>query len=281
MTLKVASWNIEGRLSNLAVSRRGTPQHILKGITRLQADILFLAEAFGSEQLEDYIRHHIRELGYHMIEIAYEEGGEKRAKSAVYRPSMMLLSKFPFVSHEKIRLGNLRNAVVAHIKDPESGEILRIIGIHLDDRSELLRLQQIPDLIQHINTTHEPTIIMGDFNAMHGGDMVPAKLLQSFPLRVAAKYVLSDLALRAVDMAKGDTLSQLLGETGLRDADPRHRPTSTPILRGQEWLPSIRLMQIEHILLSPRLSASDFHISPDGGADHRAISAMITLDKTE
>ena len=279
MMVKIASWNIEGRLTNLAINRRGTPDHILKGIVKLQADVLFLAEAFGAETPNYDIGKRLAKLGYHIVEVPYDNADEPRLKPAVYSPSMMLLSKLPIISYQTIRLGDLRNAILAYVKDPTSGKILRILGIHLDDRSESLRLSQVPDLIQLIKNTNDPTIVMGDFNAMHGGDILPAKLLQSLPIRTAAKYILPELALRAVDMAKGDTLKQIINQTGLRDADRRHRPTSTPKLRGREWLPSVRLMQIDHILASPAINISNFHISTDGGSDHRAISAMVTIDK--
>ncbi len=279
MTVRVASWNIEGRLTDLAINRRGTPDHILSGIVKLRADVLFLAEAFGAEVLNDDIRKQLDKLGYHIIEVPYSEGGAARLAPAVYSPSMMLLSKLPITSYQTIRLGDLRNAILVHIKDPSTDKTLRVIGVHLDDRSEILRLKQAPDLINIIQETSEPTIVMGDFNAMHGGDILPAKLLRSLPIRTAAKYVVPELSLRAVDMAKGDTLKQIMHQTGLRDADRRHRPTTTPKLRGREWLPSIRLMQIDHILASPTINISNFRVSTDGGSDHRAISATVTLDK--
>lgn len=279
MTLKVASWNIEGRLSNLAVNQRGTPEHILRSIEALGADILFLAEAFGPEMLEERTKQRIVELGYDTYIVPYEEGGDVRVYSAVDAPSMILLSKVPFVQHETVRLADLRNAIVARIKDPETSEELQVIGVHLDDRSEELRLRQVPELVQCINESTLPTIVMGDFNAMHGEDLT-AKLLRTFPMQIAARHTSPESVIRrVVGMAKGDTLRELIGGTGLREADPLHHPATTLKMRGQEWLPSIRLIQIDHILVSKDVQFADFHVAPDGGSDHRAISAMITLDK--
>lgn len=279
MPLRIASWNIEGRLSDLAINQRGTPEHILRSIERLNADILFLAEACSITGVVDQTRRGITQLGYHIFEVPYDEGGTVRLKAGVYEPSMMLLSKLPFTHTETVRLGSLRNAIAARVEDPVSGKQLRILGVHLDDRSETLRLKQVPDLIRLIQATNESTVVMGDFNALHGRDLLPSRLLRSLPLRMAAKYILSDIALRAVDMAKGDTLRQLLGEAKLHEADFWHRPTSTPKIRGREWLPSIRLLQIDHIFVSPGLQTRRFTVARDGGSDHRAISAMITLDK--
>ncbi len=65
--------------------------------------------------------------------------------------------------------------------------------------------------------------------------------------------------------------------TNLTDADPKKRPTTTPKMRGQEWMPSIRIAQIDHIFVSPEIEVSDFRIARDGGSDHRAISATVKV----
>jgi len=49
-------------------------------------------------------------------------------------------------------------------------------------------------------------------------------------------------------------------------------------MRGLEILPSIPLLQLDHILIDEKeLTYSDFQIEHDGGSDHRQISADISL----
>jgi len=278
MTLKVASWNIEGRLSPLAINRRGTPEQIIREIERLNTDVVFLPEAFATGNFAEEIRQALTALGYELYATTYDDGGPVRTEIAVDQPSMLLLSRVPLRQRKTIRLGDLRNAIVAHIHDPTSRQTLRIIGVHLDDRSEALRLQQVPDLIRLVQSSDEPTVMLGDFNAMQY-DSAPAKLLRSPMMKFVVPNFVPGLGRRVVEMACGETLQQLQAATGLRDVDPAFRPTTTPKMRGHEWLPSICLIGIDHMLLSPHMSAQNFRVSPDGGSDHRAISAMITLDK--
>jgi endonuclease/exonuclease/phosphatase family metal-dependent hydrolase len=120
---------------------------------------------------------------------------------------------------------------------------------------------------------------MGDFNAMHGEDVWPSRFLRSRFMRALAHVVMPDISMRAVEMARGEALSLLESATDLTDADPRHQPTTTPKMRGREWMPSIRLMQIDHIFTSSNVTVEEFSIADDGGADHRAISARISLDE--
>lgn len=275
MMLKLASWNIEGRLSPLAINRRGTPEHILREIERLDADIIFLTEAFEGGNISDDVRGSITKLGYTTFEAVYEDGGGPRKYIAVENPSMMLLSRLPLERVEIVRPGDLRNMIVAHVALDKRQQTIRIIGVHLDDRSEEFRLRQADDLASIMNSSDVSTIVMGDCNAMYGTDLFPAKLLQSRFVRA----LLPAYFRRVSDMARGSTLQMITETTGCHDADVQHHLTATPKMRGHEWLPSIRLIGIDHMLLSAGVIARDFQVSPDGGSDHRAISAMITLDK--
>lgn len=279
MTLKVASWNIEGRLSPLAINNRGTPEQILREIERLNVDIFVLLEAFGPDMFAEEIQAALMKLGYQMYHVPYDDGGPVRTEIAVEEPSMLLLSKIPVLRQETVRFGDLRNSIVVIVKDPESGRELRVLGVHLEDRAENMRLQQVPDIVKFVEAEPIPTIIMGDFNAMHGGDW-QARLLRNPIIRRFARASGLSVARRICDMAIGSTLELLQQKTGYRDADPHHHPTTTPKMRGREWLPSVRLVQIDHMLVSPEVRVSQFKVGADGGADHRAISAMITLDKS-
>jgi endonuclease/exonuclease/phosphatase family metal-dependent hydrolase len=121
--------------------------------------------------------------------------------------------------------------------------------------------------------------MLGDFNAMwHEGR---GRLISSSLMRSLAGHIphadLRYMAVRVADMATGTALGVLTTRTNLRDADSSHHPTTTPKLRHASFMPSIRLIQIDHMLVSPEINVSDFTIGKDGGSDHRAISATLSL----
>jgi endonuclease/exonuclease/phosphatase family metal-dependent hydrolase len=276
MALKIASWNVEGRLSALSSSARGNPEHILRSIKTLDADVVVLLEAHSESSLEELQSHSkLLEMGYHVHTVPYDDDMATRFDSIAARSSLLLLSKIAIRDFNIIRLGDLRNALEATL-EYEPNRLLRVIGVHLDDRSEVMRLKQSADLADVINQSSIPSIVMGDFNAMHGHDLWPARVLRSRLAKVMARLIMPDISQRAIDMADGRTLRSLESSTGLVDADSHHRPTATPKMFGREWLPSVRLLQIDHIFHSKDMTVTDFSIAKDGGADHRAISGIIS-----
>lgn len=278
MPFKIASWNVEGRLTNNDISSRSTPDKIVAAIKKLDADILILPEAHNNLSLNNLkVRTKLEAMGYKLHSVIYDDKLPSRPDDFYKSLSLMMLSKLPIEKFETIRLADYRNAILAIIKDPETNKKIRIIGLHLDDRSEETRINQVKDLSTIINSSKNPTIIMGDLNAMHGDDFWPAKILRNKFIRVMTHFMFKNLSLRATEMARGEALKLLQSSTNLTDADSKHQPTTTPKIRGYEYMPSIRLMQIDHIFASPEIKISNFQISPDGGADHRAISALIDL----
>lgn len=277
--MKVASWNIEGRLTRFAErGKRGSPEQILGEIEKIDADVLFLAEAFDQARpIEPEILEKLLSLGYAVNETPYDDSGS-RVYAATKNPHMMFLSRMPVDYTNEIRLGSIRNAQVTQVVDGNSNQPIRIFGIHLDDRSEENRLKQLEDLIPLINSSDLPTIVMGDFNAMYRESAQANFLRNPAVLEAINRWPdprSKDILSRLSEMAIGDTMSRITNETNLKDVDSKMRPTITPKLRGQEWMPSIRMVQIDHILISPQLRTSDFSITGDGGSDHRAISATI------
>jgi endonuclease/exonuclease/phosphatase family metal-dependent hydrolase len=278
MSLKIASWNIEGRLTNNDVSARSTPDKIIAEIRSLDADILILLEAHNNLNLNNLeARNKLEAMGYKLHSVTYNDKMPSRPDDFYKNLSLMILSKIPIEKPETIRLADYRNAIMATIKDPETNKKIRIIGLHLDDRSEETRVNQVIDLSTIINSSKVPTIAMGDLNAMHGDDFWPARILQNKLVKFMARFIFKSLSLRTTEMARGEALSLLQYSTNLIDADPRHQPTTTPKVRKYDFLPSIRLIQIDHIFASPNIKINNFQISKDGGADHRAISATISL----
>lgn len=279
MAIKIVSWNIEGRLTRFTKTGRGSPEHIISGIRELDGDVVFLAEASDGDDIEPEITDQIKTLGYEIYTVNYDNSGARKW-AAEAAPNMKLLTRLAIKNFRQIRLGDIRNALVADIEDPASGQTVRIFGIHLDDRSEASRLRQLSDLLPVIRKSSAPTIVMGDFNAMYK-DSLPARILRSRFMAYIVRHwphpLTKDGGQRVIDMATGTTLRTLEKATDLREADPRRSPTSTPKLRSQEWMPSIRLVQIDHIFVSPGVTITNFRVGRDGGSDHRAISVLLKM----
>lgn len=277
MSLRIASWNIEGKLTDTGQKKRGSVKQIITTIKQLDADVLVLLEAHGEASLENLEpSQQLIDMGYQLYNAPYEDDSHRRQDAFFPNSSLMLLSKLPVKQFEIIRLANSRNAFAATIQT-KTDQSFRIIGLHLDDRSEITRLNQVNDLANIVGQSKLATVIVGDFNAMHGEDLWPAQLLRSKPMHWLANFILPNISLKAIEMARGETLKLLQSRTGLRDADTRHRPTTTPKMRDLDWMPSLRLIQIDHIFVSSRFEVKQFQIAPDGGADHRAIIANVVI----
>jgi endonuclease/exonuclease/phosphatase family metal-dependent hydrolase len=278
VSLRIASWNIEGRLSVLESKHRASSDKIIDSIKEIDADALLLIEAHSETSLDklDTVRKKLQQIGYYLYDIPYSDDMKERTDTTYEQLSLMFLSKLPVDKFEIVKLGNFRNVFIVTLREPKSNQLIRIIGLHLDDRLEKTRLNQVRDLIKIVNKSKMPTIVMGDFNAMHGEDLWPAKFLRSKIVRWLARLILPSIFIRATEMAKGEALKLLESQTNLSDIDPAHQPTTTPKMRGLEWLPSIRLIQIDHIFASKNIKTRDFKITPDLGSDHRAI--ITTLD---
>lgn len=260
--------------------RRGSPEQIVREIERLDSDILFLPEAFDQiKPIEPAVLEHLKSLGYTVVEAAYADSGS-REYAATVDPHMLVLGRLGIESIEITRLGGIRNALTVRVTDPETNRHVRFIGIHLDDRSEKNRLSQVEDLLPLIASSSLPTVLMGDFNAMYQ-DSLPARIVRHRAVLAMINHWphtrSGHILHRLSEMAIGETMSRILSETNLTDADPKSQPTTTPKMRGQEWMPSIRMVQIDHILSSPEVETSAFAVARDGGSDHRAISAILTL----
>ena len=273
--IKIASWNIEGRLS-MQKQGRGSYDQILNNISRIDADIIFLPEAYTEESIDKLqCLNNIKRMGYAVYSAPYDDDLANRKDAYTKHLSMLLLSKTPLSDFKYIKLGNFRNCISAIYKNDKDN--IRIFGIHLDDRLESTRLNQITDLSSIINQSKEPTIVIGDFNAMHGDDFWPSKFLKTKFSKIISNIILPKLYKRVIEMANGSVIKYLENNTHLTDTDIKHRPTTTPKIRNYEFLPSIKLIQIDHIFTSNNINASEYTIHKDGGSDHRAISAQISI----
>ena len=281
--MKIASWNIEGRLSNLARGSRGTPAAIVSAIHQLDADILVHPEAFGTKPpIAAAIETALRDQGYHSVSVPYDDSLERGEHSAVTNPHLRIMSRMPIISSEFIRPGDMRTMIAVTVQDSDSGRNVRIMGVHLDDRSEQYRLIQVYPLIEYINSSDISTVVMGDFNAMPPNTL-KSLLVHSFLFKGLAMVIphrhMRNVLRRLSDMATGTTIASIVNQTSLSNTDPSYKPTTTPKMRKMEWMPSIRFAKIDWIFVSPDIEYKNFSVSPDLGSDHRAVSAEITLKK--
>ena len=144
-----------------------------------------------------------------------------------------------------------------------------------------MRLAQIEDFISYYQNSPEmPTVAAGDWNAIHGEDL-RALVLGSRAVRFVARHLpagnVQTIAERLTDMATGSALTVFEEGTGMRELDPRHRPTTTPKMRGMEWMPSIRTVQIDHAYANNLVESGTVKVGKDGGADHRSITTELTI----
>lgn len=279
MAIKVAAWNVEGRLSSYANGYRGSPRHILNGIQLIDADVIVLADAYHDNAAPG-VDDTLRQMGYHWIDSMFAVDGQGVGGSRRRSIGLRILSRLPFGVIESRQLDDLRGVASVTIKDPETQKSLRIVGVHFDDRAESYRLRQAEALVAAVTEGGLPVVALGDFNALWDSRL--ARWIQSGPARWLASRApgtwLRTMATRFTDMASGTTLRYIADNTGLRDADTKQQPTVTPRGNGATWLPSIRMAQLDHILIGKELAASKVTVMSDGGSDHRAIVSTVRLD---
>ena len=273
--MRIASWNVEGRLTLLTNKRRGTPERILDMIEEINADVFILPEAYVGKPASG-VDARLRKMGYEWQDARYDERNDKEHPDDVH---IRVLSRLKILESQQLRWGDVRGLLSVTIQDPILGQKVRFIATHLDERSDERRLAQLMDAVDFISSNPLPTVMLGDFNAMH--DDRRSRLLRNRVVRSVLSVIPGKNARRRavqlLEMASGNALKFLESKTNLRDIDIQHRLTTTPKLREMEWMPSLRLAQIDHIFVTPEIKATDFKVWKDGGSDHRAISANITV----
>ena len=272
----ISSWNVEGHLSDLARKGRGGTKQIVDEIKNIRADIFVLLEAHSNKSIKKLPSYReFLNMGYSVYDVEYDDDLDSRTDTYAHRLSMLFLCKYPISKIEIHKLGKLRNCFVA-IVNVGSNKQLRVIGIHLDDRSEETRLEQAYDLTGIINSSSIPTVLLGDFNAMHGEDFWPSKLMQTKLSKTASNFIFPKLSKRVIEMAEGKTLKFIESNTDLTEADASHQATITPKNRNYKFLPSVPLIQIDHIFVSKGVKINKYLVTKDSGSDHRAIVADLT-----
>lgn len=253
-------------------THRGTPHDAITTLRKLDADIVVVPEFGRIADLEDAHIAAIESLGYEIVLNAYDEPRTPGLGFAI-------LSRFPILEtcvHELP--GSRRQLIELRYKDAQ-GVRVRVLGVHLDDRSEEGRLTEITTVCDIVNAEVEmPTLLLGDFNAMHH-DSWFARIARSQPAHGFSRQVrhklLRSMADRVHEMALGTTVDYVVSHTALHDLDPGRQRTISGKQAGLEWLPAWRLAKIDWIFGSRQFKTIRYRVLRDSGSDHRPVRAEL------
>lgn len=274
-SIKIASWNIED-----ALSRETRVDAVVKHIIALDADIVMLPEAFNKDEHHDNdtiysAEAKLEDAGYNVDVTPYFDADERKDThwfAALTRGSICK-------NVVRLRLDS-RDTLSARLAELP----LTITGVHLDDRTEVIRHRQAISLAEQ-HASDQPNILMGDFNAMHRRDrrarvlhaagLVANHLPVVDPGEEAPNHPrlrrIGSLSSRLVAMADGGTMASLENIYGYKDIDPGLHATRGPV-------------QIDHILTNfakmgddTWLQITDYkvHDVPKKESDHRILTARI------
>ena len=268
--LRVVTWNAEGMFVEGSKTTRALPHDALAVLQKLKADFVVVPEFGNIATAREETMLAIRALGYEISLAAYDD---ERSPGI----GMAVLSRLPVVSVAQHALPETRRPYIElHARD-EAGEQLRIIGVHLDDRSEVTRMKQIVSVVSIINAgASTPTLVMGDFNAMHEKSLFARVARSSVAGRLSARVKhdqLRSVASRVHEMGRGTTIKTILTDTRLRDLDTKHRRTISAKQAGLEWAPALRLAKIDWIFGSKHFKVISYKVQRDVGSDHRPVIA--------
>jgi len=271
--LRIVTWNAEGMFVAGSNTRRATPGMAIATIRRLDADVVFIPEFGNTDAIEEATLTALRALGYEIVFFSYGHAWLGSYGAA-------LLSRLPLKRYLIHHFSNTQRPFIEATVDV-NGTLLRIVGIHLDDRSEALRLQQVPEVAEVVNQNDSlPVIVLGDFNAMHVSSKF-ARAVRARPLYYAARLFphaqLRGMGTRVSEMGRGTTITELLKRTDLHDLDGLHRRTISAKQSGLEWMPAWRLAKIDWILGSKGVKAASYTVSSDVGSDHRPVIAELEI----
>lgn len=273
--IRVATWNAEGMFVEGTKTRRATPHDALVTLRHLDADIVVIPEFGRLSDLRDEITLSLEALGYEVSLLAYDEPRTPGLGFAI-------LSRLKVVSSQVHDLAGSRRQLLEVVCKDATNTHIRVLGVHLDDRTEEGRLREITAISDVINA-HEntPTLLLGDFNAMHR-DSRFAKLVRSGLagrlVRGVAHPLISSMAGRTIEMASGTTIEYIQTHTHLKDMDPGRKRTISSKQAGLEWAPSWRLAKIDWIFGSKHFTTRTYRVLHDVGSDHRPVIASLHLN---
>ena len=272
--LRVVTWNAEGMFVEGTKTKRATPHDALATLRRLNADIVVVPEFGRLATLRDEIRLTLESLGYELTMLEYDEPRSPGLGFAI-------LSRLKVVSSQVHNLHESRRQLLEVRCENTEGVLIRVLGIHLDDRTEEGRLNEIASVVDIVdNNLDTPTLLLGDFNAMRRESLF-AKFARSSSARLVIRRVnhelLRSMAERVSEMALGTTIEYLETHTKLHDMDRGRKRTISSKQEGLEWVPSWRLAKIDWIFASKHFTTRSYRVLPDVGSDHRPVLAILDV----
>jgi len=166
--MKIASYNIMSGGFNDYNFNSLKPQRLdllKKAIKEIDADFIGLIDTF---KWKDIFRQQDLKKLFNYKKVFHINMDDVRVDKKI---GLTVLTNFLNVKFKKVSLIT-RNCIQAELKFPHN-KTLDIFTIYLDDLSEDARLEQIQTLFNKINPN--PTIIMGDFNAINPKDIKQSK----------------------------------------------------------------------------------------------------------
>lgn len=305
-SIRCTTFNIEGGASRHgSPTKRGTAQNVINNLSSYLANTeisqaVWLPEAFSHDHENSNPEDHrpiraddtiamMKRIGDRkwpfLQEVFY--GSQSVKTGSPYPYGVFMLSRNPD-DVQTLMLGDYRNAVRVNLGD------LAIYGIHFDHMSEKKRLEMSQDLLDDIRkiTSQKKVkniIVMGDYNATHSAGLTPWLIRNVGAVLRPLQYVKWKMPReisRLPEICKGDVL-RFLTTTNFRDeevcdtlcdADPSRRATESWRRHGLlDKIPARPVLQLDHILHSSGLKAMNIKVHPDGGSDHRAVSATIQV----
>lgn len=265
MQVTVGAWNVDKNLGN--------PEHInevVAGINHLNTNITFIGEAFGKdhEHTPEVHQKLAWKLGRTVVCAAYEDK-DQHPMGEQYM--LALIGNMPAyaanVTVDPIRL-KTRNALEVKVRT-SNNRLLRLFGVHFDDRNEDTRITMGDELLRQAHPTYLPSVAVGKFNAMPR-ETFASRFLGGIPVGLAARLAphprLRSLGGRLHDMADGTTVDRLR-EGGFRLADPYLRAT-----KG--------IAPLDHMFLPQQgveLEEESYEVLDLRGSLTRAIKATLVL----
>ena len=252
-------------------------------------DFAVFPEAFkdGDTAQLDLIFEDLGAAGYNPSYAPYYDTDGRSDQNGILtvaRDSTVKTYEQPTLTPVTMRLAT-RTAIQQWLTDPETGQDVQAIGLHLDDRTERGRLEQVHALVEQIDLTR-PTIVSGDFNATFLRDTWssgkvqlaraawPFAQLPFVPNNEPTGETMTGLGRkvnqldRAARMTSGRTM-RALTRAGLHDTVPDRQPTfpaDAPFLR------------LDYILASPHFMTMESMVAPaDPLGDHRRVVARLAL----
>ena len=285
MAEKILSWNVQDGLGDEA-----RQLDIVDRVVSEDVDIAVFQQAYktpadqDSRNTELLIHAAVHAFQVEGYLVRYENYDDKDARNDKH--GFMAISRLPGSLGTR-RYGG-RNFVRIEAAETTSRAPLVVYGVHLDDRSECSRKQQVQNLLieSEVRDYAKHVVVAGDFNAMHGDDW-RARLLRSWPVRKLAESLpttdpepevtlskterFGGLLQRLSQMGAGTVMREFTLE-GFTDADSTRQVT----------VPSKHpFVSLDHILLSEAVEAAEHTVHREWSeadiSDHLAISALVRV----